>query len=370
MSDITVLHRSESPIVGSKAPRLRVDAHTARCGISTLEERSGVNVRRALAAFFGLALGGCSLLLDTSAQQCSTDNDCRARGGQFTNATCSNHVCISRSTTSTTTTGGGGGGDAGDPDTGPVDPVWGCLGHVMMETPQGTTANVGLPFFDLIRMVPITDVGVLICPKLDVTCSRPISNGIAAADSQGVAHFTVPQFFDGYGVVYDLAPRDGGTSDDDGGSDGGDGGSNPSGRFIPSVVFFNPPIVNDTTFGIVPLFTKNDIVMLAAVQGNTWDPGLGILFAGMLDCSRKPAAGVTWDPSIVDMKSKRFFYINGFPDEAANATDATGFSGLLNAPTGTITVNAKVQSTGKRVGSATVLVRPGSASYTYLAPTP
>ena len=118
------------------------------------------------------------------------------------------------------------------------------------------------------------------------------------------------------------------------------------------------------------LFSRDDIVRLAAVQGDTWDPSLGLLFAGMLDCSRKPTAGVTWDPSIVDMKSKRFFYVNGLPDEAADATDATGFGGPLNAPTGTITVNARVQATGKTVSTATVLVRAGSASYSYLAPTP
>ena len=344
--------------------------------------RCGANVIHALAVLAALVSGGCSLLLDTSAQQCSTDSDCRARGGQFASATCSSqHVCVTRSTTSTTTGGsgsGGGGGnvDSGDPDAS-SDPTWGCLGRVVMETPQAPMANVSLPFFDLIRMVPVTGVGVLVCPKLDVTCSRPIDSRIIPADSQGIARFKVPPFFNGYGILYDLmppAPPDGGDSDPDSydaGDGGGDGGPSPtSGRFVPSIIFFNPPIVNDTAFGIVPVFTKSDIDALAAVQGNTWDPSLGIMFAGMLDCSRKPVAGVTWDPSIVDIKSKRFFYIGGFPDEAATATDETGFGGLLNAPTGSITVNARVQATGKAVGSATVLVRAGWASYTYLAPTP
>ena len=72
----------------------------------------------------------------------------------------------------------------------------------------------------------------------------------------------------------------------------------------------------------------------------------------------------------VDTKSKRFFYVNGLPDEAALSTDATGFSGLLNAPSGTITVNARVLATGQRVGSTSLLVRPGTASYAYLPPTP
>jgi hypothetical protein len=365
---------------------VRHHAHPARCGIAARGGRFGTNVVQLLVAVSALTLGGCSLLLDTSAQQCSTDADCHARMGPFTNATCSNHVCVARSVTSTTggdgtagagSGGAGGGGGAGgtgggdDPDAS-ADPTWGCLGHVVMDTPMGPKANVTLPFFDLIRMVPVTGVGVKVCPKLDVTCSRPINSMIIAADAQGIAHFQVDQFFDGFGIVYDLTgDPDASAPDASSSDDGGDGGPDPTtGRFIPSIIFFNPPIVNETKFGIVPLFTRADIDALAAVQGNKWDQSLGMLFAGMLDCNRKPVAGVTWDPSIVDAKSKRFFYINGFPDEAATSTDATGFGGLLNAPTGSITINARVQATGRKVGSATVLVRAGYASYTYLAPTP
>jgi hypothetical protein len=291
-------------------------------------------------------------------------------------------VCVVHSTTSSTSSGGSGGstggagggggtGGGGDPDAS-ADPVWGCLGHVVMETPQAAMANVSLPFFDLIRMVPIKDVGVKVCAKLDVNCDRPIDSRIIPADSEGIARFKVMPYFNGYGIIYDLQQPDGGWVPEDGGGDGGgEAGPSPTqGRFLPSVIFFNPPIVNDTQYGIVPLFTKSDIDALAAVQGNTFDPNLGILFAGMLDCSRKPVAGVTWDPSIVDAKTKRFFYINGFPDESAEATDPTGFGGLLNSRTGSVTVNARVQATGRMIGAATVLVRPGWASYTYLAPTP
>jgi hypothetical protein len=333
-------------------------------------------VFHALALLSAFTVGGCSLLLDTSAQQCSNTQDCRDRSGPFTNATCENHVCVVHSSSSTssstsTTTGGGGSGgssvDSGDSDVS-TDPVWGCLGHVTMETPQASMANVTLPFWDLINMVPITGVGVLLCAKLDPECSRPIDSRIIPAGADGIARFKVPPYFNGYGIVYDLT-YDGGYPDDAG--DGGDGGPSPTvGRFLPSVIFFNPPIVNDTAYGIVPIFSRRDIDQLAALQGNTWDQNLGMLFAGMLDCSHKPAAGVTWDPSIVDTKTKRFFYVNGLPDESAEATDATGFGGLLNSRTGSVTIAARVQATGKRVGEATVFVRPGWASYTYLAPTP
>src|SRR5262245_13057078 len=156
MSDITVLHRSETPIVGSKAPCLRDQVHAARCGIGV---PCGTNVIHLFAVLAALASGGCSLLLDTGAQQCSSESDCHSRGGAFTNAECVNHVCVARSTTSTTGSGGGGSGGSGgsgggsggsggggEPDAS-ADPVWGCLGRVMMEMPQAPMANVSLPFF-------------------------------------------------------------------------------------------------------------------------------------------------------------------------------------------------------------------------------
>src|SRR5258705_9895636 len=147
MSVITVLHGSESPIVGSKAPRLRLGAHTARCGIVALGVRCGLNVIHALAALSALALGGCSLLLDTSAQQCSANGDCRARGGAFTNATCVNHVCVTPSSTSTTTgsgSGGGGGGRRGAPRA-PPQSGWGVLRHRGVGKARGGLRQGGPP---------------------------------------------------------------------------------------------------------------------------------------------------------------------------------------------------------------------------------
>jgi len=329
---------------------------------------------RCAACVFSIAVSGaqgaCSLVLDTSAQQCTNDDDCAKRGGPFAHATCLKSVCVARSAMSDG--GVSRGADARSDvvlDAPPADPVWGCLGHVVIGTPRTATVKVTLPFWDLIRSVPINDVAVQACPKLDVSCSRPVTP-LVGADAGGFVKLELAALFDGYGEVLSENSGDaGGDAGDDAGSDAGkDAGAS---RWTPSLVFFSaPPLVRDTTYDRIPLFTADDITALAAVQGNTWDPALGIAFAGMLDCSGKPAAGVTWQPSLVDDKSRRFFYINGLPDEAATSTDATGFGGLLNAPTGTLTLTATVLATGKRIGSATILVRAGMASYTYLMPTP
>src|SRR5439155_26064893 len=73
-----------------------------------------------------------------------------------------------------TTSGAGTGGQPPDYDASDADPVWGCLGHVTMDTPQSPTVELSVSFVDLIREVPITGISVRVCLKLDVTCSRPV----------------------------------------------------------------------------------------------------------------------------------------------------------------------------------------------------
>jgi hypothetical protein len=62
--------------------------------------------------------------------------------------------------------------------------------------------------------------------------------------------------------------------------------------------------------------------------------------------------------------------VNGLPDEAAPSTDMSGFGGIINAQAGSITITARVQQTQVKIGEATVIVKPGAASYIYLPPTP
>jgi hypothetical protein len=255
-----------------------------------------------------------------------------------------------------------------------VDPIWGCLGHVTPGPPQPGLVNVSLPFYDLVGMMTLTGLGVRACPALDANCGRPVNTGIAIADAMGLATFQVPSGFDGYGQVIELTDAGEPIWGPDGGDgDAGDGGGSEAGspfKYIPSVVFFNPPIIRDTSYGIVPIFKPGDIDALAVLQGNRWERDHGLLFVGMLDCSRNPAAGVTWDYNALDPLTKRFYYVHGQPDELANATDASGFGGLINARAGSITITARLQKTQVPVGSATVVVKAGAASYIYLPPTP
>jgi hypothetical protein len=313
-----------------------------------------------------MTLGACSLLLDTSAQQCNVDGDCAKRSGSFANAVCENHVCVVRPPvddggTEATVDGGleaaadsGEGDGAGDATDAPDDPIWGCLGKVVWGTPTTLTAKVSIPFYDLVNVnkAPVTDIAMRFCPKLNVMCSVPATS-LVDADQDGVVKFEVAAPFDGYGQVFPASSVDAQVS-----------------QWVPSLLFLNPPIVKDTIYNPVPLLRLDDIKALAAVMGNTIDPQLGMLFAGMLDCQGKPAAGVIWEPNRIDANSNKFYYVNSFPDENAPATDASGFGGITNLSPAAITLTAKVLATGKTIGSTTLFIRPGYASYTYLAPSP
>ena len=98
--------------------------------------------------------------------------------------------------------------------------------------------------------------------------------------------------------------------------------------------------------------------------------GLGNIFSGALDCQVVPAAGVSWEPDRSTESTRRFFYVDGLPSEAAVVTDSTGYGGLINMPTGTLRLFVKLATTGQTIGSASVFVRAGHISFVSLTPSP
>lgn len=287
----------------------------------------------------------CSLALKTNENQCTTDDDCVNRGGLMANAVCRDQVCVDAQTH----TGGSGSGtsDAG------AGTDWSCLGKVVWPSPAKPQVVVTMQFLDLVAKVPVTNVAAHPCAKMDVTCANPLGPNVSP-DETGIAALSMAASFDGYVEVL--------------GTDaGGDAGTS---AIVPMNVFFNPPPADDSHFGIVPTFTRQGLMALASVHKNTIDPTLGFLFSGALDCSKKPAAGVSWEPDRISDATRRFYYVDGLPSEAAVATDASGYGGFINMPTGTIRLFAKIQATGLRVGETSVFVRAGYLTTGFLVPTP
>jgi hypothetical protein len=210
-----------------------------------------------------------------------------------------------------------------------------------------------MQFVDLIAKLPTTAITVRACAKLDIVCANPL-NAPVRPDERGMAALTVPASFDGYAEVLPIIDAT---------------GSDPT-AVVPMNVFFNPPPATDEHYGTVPSFTHQALAALASVQGNSIDPALGFLFSGALDCNGNPAAGVSWEPDRAVESTRRFYYVDGLPSEAAVATDVTGYGGFINMPTGTIRLYSKLQSTGQAIGSTSVFVRAGFLTTGFLVPTP
>jgi hypothetical protein len=192
------------------------------------------------------------------------------------------------------------------------------------------------------------------CAKTDVTCMNPLGP-VVQPNAQGILTFTVDAGFDGYIDLKSNVNTDGGPP-----------------PYIPSLIFFNPPLADDTIYLTVPLVSPTALTLLAQQFGNVIDPTLGSPFQATYDCQNKPTAGVSVS---IDLKSdagntRTFYFVNGLPSESATQTDYTGYSGFINVPPGIRTVTAALADGGVYVGKVSVLVRAGTITYTILPPTP
>jgi hypothetical protein len=321
-------------------------------------------VARASSLAAASSVAACSVLLQTG-PQCNVDADCRDRG--LTDTVCVAQACVRPSI------------DAGPDVPAPVDagdagdPRWACLGSVPPKPVVKPQVLVTVPLIDVLTRKPVT-TGVVArpCAKADVTCSAPLAAPVLP-DSMGRVAFTLDAGFDGYVEVDPLLP-DGSAPMDAGASDAGiDGGSadagNPlAGVYLPAMVFFNPPLVDDTVYISIPLVSYGALTTLAAQFGNTINPMFGAPFALAADCDGKPADGVSVSIDVSHSSTRTFYFVNGLPTEFTDATDATGYSGFINVPPGIRTITGKRKATGERTGTISVVVRPGTTTYAVLPP--
>ena len=258
----------------------------------------------------------------------------------------------------------------GAADTGPVDAgPWGCLGDVTIPPPPQTEVNVVVPLVDLTSQTGLqpTDVFGRICAKIDVNCTSPLTNGdagvIVSPDAQGLLHLTLQAGFDGYVLIDPIVPDAGAPSD------AGDAGGPPN-VFVPSIIFFNPPVDKDTLYSTIVMVKTSELGQIAQVEGTTIDPSLGAVFMETVDCTNKPSAGVSVTIDSTTSTTQGFYFKGGLPALNSPATDVTGYAGFVNVSQGSHTVTGKVETTQARIGSATVFTRPSTISYTVLAPSP
>jgi hypothetical protein len=254
-------------------------------------------------------------------------------------------------------------------DAGPVEAgMWSCLGSIGVDAAPPGNVNVVVPLIDLTSQkgVQPTDVFARICAKIDVNCNSPLASGdagiILSPDVQGLLHLTIPAGFDGFVLVDPIVP-DGGAP-----PDGGDAGQ-PN-VFVPSLVFFNPPIDHDLVYSVIVMVKTSELVQIATIEQTPIDPSLGAVFMETVDCNAKPSSGVSVTLDSQTSTTQGFYFENGLPKLNASSTDVTGYAGFVNAPLGTRSVTGTLQATQQRIGTATVFTRPSTISYTTMAPSP
>jgi hypothetical protein len=287
---------------------------------------------RPVAAVFLLAAltssaSACTIINDVDRVQCSTDNDCRKRGGAFAEAVCRNSVCV-------------------------PDPTWGCLGKVDWTAPDGgggggaggkVTARLVLT--DLVTTAPVTDATARVCGKLDPECATPLATDFTS-DAQGILAVELDKHFDGFLEI--SAP----------------------GKLSPTLYFFYPPVDSDRVVPYCPLVPPSAYNTLAMQLNATLWADRGAAIALSYDCSGVTAPGLEFGIDQSDEKTLPFFMEKGLPTITAIETDSSGQGGFVNVLPGIRRLTGTLRQTGTHVGTVTVVVRAPFITYTTMVPTP
>jgi hypothetical protein len=270
---------------------------------------------------FAALLPACTAVLGAESTQCSVDGDCRARG--FAQAVCTNRVCR------------------------PADEArWTCVERdPVPRVAEGETVEVTMELYDPVRpTVGLARVGVRACARLDVTCATPLA-GPVDTDAAGHATLTVPGSFDGYLELKSTSA-------------------------VPAIWFFSPRPIRATTYR-VPLLSAAGFGDVAKNSGATIDPARGHVFLFALDCDLTFgtfAPGVSFSVEPAEATTRSFYLAGGLPSTTATQTDESGIGGFVNLAPGVVTVRGSIVATKRPSGTASVLVRPGTVTYSAIAP--
>lgn len=261
-----------------------------------------------------VAVAGCSLIVDPTDEQCSTDDDCASLSAA--GASCVEGMCRL-----------GTGVPAGP---------WGCLGHISW---PGADPNVPIQsaynFQKLTGRVPIEGLQVLVCRPFDLTCAEPFSTAITDANG-----FTILNMYKGFNghvfvPVQEIYPG-----------------------MMPVLVFAAPPAKSTTEApGDVVIAQSNELNLIAGLAGSTAVPGYGHVTFTTLDCEGTRAANVVVELEPKSAESTTFYVAdNGLPTDALDATSSEAEGGILNVPPGTVNLTATSKDHGVILRTAILVV--------------
>lgn len=263
----------------------------------------------------GLLDAGCTVALQTPAEQCTEDADCVALGEDFDGTVCIDRVC--------------------------QPTAWVCVDQ-LEPLPANQDFEATIQLFDLLGNKPITDATVRLCQKLDPQCSAPVET--LTPDEDGIVSTTVKTSFRGYFDV-DAA------------------GYRPTLYFIDTSSIRFP----STSPPTVTIFTPEASDALNKAITPTIDPEAGFVSVAMFDCDNARAAGVHFDIT-PDEGVNPFYAIESAVSGTATETDVTGSGGFINVPPGSVTLTATQASTGLVLATEITSVRKGTVTFQAMRP--
>ena len=220
----------------------------------------------------------CSVLIDTTAKQCSSDTDCANLGDAFAGSVCTANVCVKPEAL----------GPAGCPR---VEP-----------SPNPTvTLSFKVSFAAAATQNQFT---ILACKRLDTLCAGPVA--MTTADSGTLINFDVPTGFQGFLQV-----------------------TNPD--TVSAMVFLGLPAQQDTRFWDLTIPREGDVKLIGLATSTTIDRTLGTLVMIARDCDRTPLAGVVASNST---DGTGFYFSAMAPDKSLTATTDEGAAGFVNVSPG------------------------------------
>lgn len=215
-----------------------------------------------------------------------------------------------------------------------------CLGQPSraVAVPRRARVILTLAIHDVATGMPPAAVSARACRLLDVQCESPVAAGTASA-SEVALHLSLAQDFRGFVEITSTGS-------------------------VPTLFFLNRPLQRDR-FEALSTITITSLQALAASAGVALREDRGHLLLRVFDCDGAAASGVAVSSGA---RGEPFTFRHGFPATGSSVTTAEGLAGFVNVPPGLTVARGRELETGRSMGEASVVVRPGWLTYGDIAP--
>jgi hypothetical protein len=253
-------------------------------------------------------------MIEADGQQCNTDSDCEALGGEFAGTTCEQDLCVAKSDE---------------------------LSLECPTPPMGDAEMVNLSFAPIYANPPKepTPFTVQVCGAFDLECAAPL-DGPKEVEAGKPQDFLVPRGFSGHFEI-----TGGGT--------------------LPGLYFLGRPVQEDGSAWSVTMPDETTALGLAIASQQALDKTKGIMIVLARDCDSMPLAGVTFENGGGGIG---FYVVNNIPSITGTETAAQGAAGFFNVPIGTTILSAMHNPTETRLNQVSAVLRPYWVTYVEVYP--